>query len=530
VRPRLLRTDIAVKHLLQHLHDASELRLNPLAEPYFSRDRSDDAGALLRIKDAVTAAIARCFDDASVGRARVHLQRQREIVLRCDIAGEADKAVLGDIGLERRQFYREKRLARIRLGEALQHSVPSRSIGDAEVIDPCRIAMAHFRVLRDSGDSASAVALLQSLRANVTDPKRKMEIACLLVESFAENAWWTQALDMLRTASEIDATDDASRAWLAWAKGQIAWYHGTYSTAESLGREAVDYMLAANGDRTPEDDELLAMTYMQLAHSRHGLGAYDASFDALRAAREVVERQKEMPARVRVNLLFHLGGVLATRPGHARTAARYLREACLLSTRHGLARDAAGSALNLARAYLILGEVDRALEIGRQGLATSRRVHGVAAHGWHCLSFAIIELAAGNADAALELARFGGSTEAHDMPRAGYARTVEASALLQLGEPQRARVLAEAGSTVLRAHAQQPLLGFALRVLAESAYQCGDGVAARNASDESVQLLQRFGHPYSLATALRSRAAITGKTSYEHDARDLIASLRTAQP
>ncbi|HZZ00779.1 MAG TPA: hypothetical protein VFE36_14535, partial [Candidatus Baltobacteraceae bacterium] len=60
MRPRLLRTDIAVKHLLHHLHDASELRLNPLAEHFFNRDRGDDGDALARVKDAVTAAIARC--------------------------------------------------------------------------------------------------------------------------------------------------------------------------------------------------------------------------------------------------------------------------------------------------------------------------------------------------------------------------------------------------------------------------------------------------------------------------------------
>lgn len=530
MQPRFSRTDAAVRHLLRHLHDAAQLRLNPLAEHFFSRERIDDGDSLARVRASVMAAIARSFDENGSGRARVHLQRQREIILRCDVAGEPDKSVLRELGLERRQFYREKRLARQRLGEALRSALPAQLTGDALVIDPSGIAMAHFRALRDCGDSSSAVALLQSLRSTVTDPKRKMEIACLLVESFAENAWWTQAVDMLRSASQIDASDDASRGWLAWAQSQIAWYHGSYSTAESLARQTVDHMLAADGDRTPEDDELLAMTYLQLAHCRHALGAYDGSFDALRSARTVVELHKDMPARVRVDLLFHLGGVLATKPGYAQTAARYLREAYFLATHHGLARAAAGTALNLARVYLILGEVDRALEIGRQGLATSRRVHGAAAHGWHCLSFAAVELAAGNAAQALELARFGGSTEAHDMPRAGFAQTVEASALLQLGDPQRARSLAADASAVLRAHAQPPLLGFALRVLSESSYRCGDSDAAQNAIDESIELLECYGHPYSLASALRSRAAITGEISYERDARDLLASLRTAQP
>lgn len=530
VKPRFSRTDAAVRHLLRHLHDAAELRLNPLAENFFSGKGFDDEDPLPRIRECVLTAIARCFDENGSGRARVHLERQREIILRCDVAGEPDKSVLRDLGLERRQFYREKRLARLRLGEALRPLLSAPLTGDASVIDPSRIAMAHFRALRDCGESASAVALLQSLRSSVSDGKRKVEIACLLVESFAENAWWTQAVDMLKTASQIDASDDASRGWLAWAQSQIAWYHGTFSAAEALSRQSVEHLLAADGDRTPEDDELLAMTYLQLAHCRHGLGAYDGSLEALHSARQLIERHKDMPARVRVDLLFHLGGVLATKPGHARTAAHYLCEAYFLATRHGLARAAAGTALNLARVYLILGEIDRALEIGRQGLATSRRVHGAAAHGWHCLSFAAVELAAGNAAQALELARFGGSTEAHDMPRAGFAQTVEANALLQLGDPQRARSLAVDASAVLRSHAQPPLLGFALRVLSESSYRCGDSDAAQKAIDESIALLERYGHPYSLASALRSRAAITGETSYECDARDLLTSLRTAQP
>lgn len=520
-----------VRHLLRNLHDARALRSNSLVSRYFEPNENaaggSDADVLARIRKVVTTTIDELFTANSTGRAGVHLERQRAILLRCDIAGEADKIVCSDLDIERRHFYREKRRARTRLAEVLATAAQPSGKAYSDTADPAELSMAHYRALRDAGETQAAIALLRSLAQNSNDRRRQIETAALLVECFAENAWWTQAFDALKTLEQLGPVEPFARARVAWAKGQIAWYHGTFSTAQDLAEEAIWHLRSATNPNSVEDDELLVTSHLQLGHCRDTIGRYDAALDAIQTASRLAASRPRLPARVRVNVLFHLGGAQSTREGGAAAAERYLCEGYAIAAQHGLARDAAGTALNLARAYMMRGKIDRALTLGREALAISRRVHGVAAYGWYSLSFAAMELAARNPRNAIELARSAASTEAYDMPRAVFARTIEANAHLQLGAASRARALAASASEQLRRHGHPRLLAYALRVLSEAAHRCGNDREAQDAIAEVFALLERNGNPYSWAYALKSRAAITGNTRYEHDATELLAALRS---
>jgi hypothetical protein len=135
-------------------------------------------------------------------------------------------------------------------------------------LNTVRRGVARYRALREAGDTDGAIALLRSIVPSIKEPKRKTKFACMLVECFAENEQWHQALDTLRMAYEIAPDEPRSRAWLAWAQSKIAWFHGSFETAEELVQETIHQILLIRS-RTVEDDELLALSYLHLAHCRH---------------------------------------------------------------------------------------------------------------------------------------------------------------------------------------------------------------------------------------------------------------------
>jgi tetratricopeptide (TPR) repeat protein len=229
------------------------------------------------------------------------------------------------------------------------------------------------------------------------------------------------------------------------------------------------------------------------------LGGYESALAALQSAREVLERRPTLPPRVNANVLYHLGGVLSTVPGCLESALQHLQEAYGITTRHGLIRDASGIALLLAHIYAKNGEIARALEIGREGLAISERVRGDAGHAWQCLSFAPVEMAAGNVHRALELARFGGRCGGEEPTRMAHAHTIEAEVLLRLGDATSALRLAAGATVTLHGQGQAPrLFSRAASVYAAATKRAGEGLAR----------------------------SIIGEIDYERDARELLDSLR----
>src|ERR1700678_4564284 len=100
----------AVAHLLRHLNDGRALRANAVAAPYFplglAEGRSDDE-SLMRIRAAVEAAVLRVFDEGS-DRSHVYARRRRTILEQCDLRSRPREVVAAELGLSRRQFYRDR--------------------------------------------------------------------------------------------------------------------------------------------------------------------------------------------------------------------------------------------------------------------------------------------------------------------------------------------------------------------------------------------------------------------------------------
>ena len=129
----------ALAHLLRHLHDGAALRANPIAARYFSPAAGSataedvEAEALARVRAAISAAVEHVFIAGPDEQANVHSRRQRTIIERCDLRREPHALVAADLGLSRREFYRERKRACGPIAEYLAHvdlTDPARSLPD----------------------------------------------------------------------------------------------------------------------------------------------------------------------------------------------------------------------------------------------------------------------------------------------------------------------------------------------------------------------------------------------------------------
>jgi hypothetical protein len=91
----------AAKLLLRTLDDPKLLRENPLMSGYGDCSHDERRAAVLRALD-------RLDPGAVQGRQAERRRRKHAIVVRCDVYGEAQEHVAGELGLSMRQFFRER--------------------------------------------------------------------------------------------------------------------------------------------------------------------------------------------------------------------------------------------------------------------------------------------------------------------------------------------------------------------------------------------------------------------------------------
>jgi hypothetical protein len=150
----------AASHALVHLADEEELLRNPLLR----------ACAPACSYEAFRTATLRALETLAPADRPATLQKQRrgyDILVRSELRGEAKKCVIDALGLSRRQFYRERHEALLRLSAAiqaeLQRTRPSTApagLGDAieDFIEGLRTAGQYAAVWREASALAAHAA------------------------------------------------------------------------------------------------------------------------------------------------------------------------------------------------------------------------------------------------------------------------------------------------------------------------------------------------------------------------------------
>lgn len=492
--PGIVELDATVRHLLRNLGDVDALRSNRLVGRLFSASpRADrDRLVLARIRRRLEALADRLESEAAWYPHRAEsLRRQRNILEACDLEGRPHKVVAAELGLERRQFYRERERLRHRVGpwlDSLEDASP------ATCVDRISTELAYLRALRNGGMNERVIAKAQELLC-ATDRERANAVTNLLIEVYSECG------DFEEAAHELIGSENLwGRAYLDATQGRYAVAGEAFlAIAGGSGRQ----LGRANGS----DDETQARAALEFAQCAHMLGDYQAARRGWQMAGDMLASEWLTPA-TRLQTLWQLAAASMMSRGDVDEAAAVFDQTLSDAVRQDCPREVADILIARANVRRSRKAFDAAVADARTALDLARRVFGSNVGAWRILNIATIELAAGNSREAIELVHEAARAKGAHPMRDGFGEWIESSALLVLGNVQDAVDVSARAVDDLRAAENRRHLGASLRVYAEAAARLQRKREAVTAIEEAVELLSRYGLPGARANALRSRAAI----------------------
>ena len=487
-----VRTDLdAVRHLLRNLDDAPELRRNSLVAHLFGFTLDPETDCL------VVAGIRRTLEGLLP-----HLNsRHRTILEQCDLLGRPHKAVASELGLERRQFYRERRRLRQRVGEWLATAGADPA---ATCLDRSWMELAHLHALRNAGMNDRLLRDGANMLAAVEGDAR-VEIGNLLVEISSECGELNQAEDFARILEA--GAESRNDVGLEWGRAYLHQMQGRYRPAAELFLRIIERCRQyehASGENVLEAQARAAIEYGQCMHM---IGDYEAARRGWQMAGELVASRSISPAtRLQTSWLLAAAEMMAG--GDADAAAVAFDRVLDDAVHYDLPREAVDILIARANAHRHRKKLSEAVTDARDALNLARRVFGENALAWRALNVATIELAAGHAQRAIDLVHEAEAAKGGHRMRDGFGEWIESSALLATSDVKEALPVSLQAVADLRAAENQRHLGASLRIYAEVASRIRRRREAIEAIDEAVELLSRFGLPNARANALRSRSHI----------------------
>ena len=522
------------RRLLRRLGDVEELRTNPLAAPYFERAEHVAGSRVVfeqtiaaRIRAAVISAI-QALEGLS-GDRRSHGARQRAIVYRCDVRGEKHETVARDLGISRREFYRERRRAFERLGLALE-----REFSTTVEVSRIRPTEFHLRLQYASslhlvGRFDAALDELAVLSAESDDVPDRLRALCYGVEIACDAGEASRAGQLLESARELlravpcEPQYALCRASVALAGGILAWGTSNIDVASAA------YDSAAAELRGTKDQyalELLAATLLRKADVYAESGHPSESLSVLGEARIVCDRMPHDVPLLRGDLAAGLGNAHAVTSGGLSLAIDELQTAFAIYQRHHAIRRAAKTSVELSILFMQRENYDESLRYGRTALRVARAVCGADEFAYMCLNLSYAEARSGHPDRALSLTREARKLVSEGGFVAALCALAVAEARLAAGQYGAAIRGAASARKAMADLGAERYIGAAFRIEAESHEKLGDLLCANEAIRAAIELLRQYGHPFSLVQAYRCSARVSGNSEHGEAAAQLMSMLQ----
>lgn len=494
----------ACRHLLRHLDQPAALSTNPLIRAHF--EELPDAGAVRELIRALADALT---------------EREREILLRCDLLDEPHKRVARDMGLSMRQFYRD-RGAMIE-GLAMQLLNRARYVVRlASVIDVAAVQRARVRALQHGGQRYAALALLRNMAQSGTNVDDITSARCWIANILIEQNATDLAADELRQATarfaEARIPNTLAHERIQLEYRNLLWCSARERESVDLEDEALPRVLGLARSQNAAEQHFATEALTMAARRALMRGRFGDAREYLDQALHLLTLRDDAPVETRIHC-FLITGVLesALRSG----SNGYTVQASALAMRHGLSELAVLTAIGLSIEQEMRGS-------GASALAHIIGVLPLARECASALNYAHVFLRLGQLQAALGRAQaaLAALAEARTaIPSGNYVCTyndlVSSQAYLALGEFDRARVFAaEAVSSAAR-QGNKLIQGAAMTALAESYMRMNAKSAAVGAIESSVLLLESSGYPVLLLKAYAIAAQLTGRRRYAQYAEEL---------
>jgi tetratricopeptide (TPR) repeat protein len=197
-------------------------------------------------------------------------RRHREILTRCDLQHQAHKAVIAALRISRREFYRERREALLRLGDEIARSIERPDVVGTlwGSIDQLHAAHALMEASRWSGQYEAAWRQTCALAPHYAGTGLEITLWVIAQEAASHLAWPKEAREALARARDARARYEGEHAlcadlWLALGEIDHLWNVADYEGAQN----AFERVASARCDERTSFDDSFAVLEARLYRS-----------------------------------------------------------------------------------------------------------------------------------------------------------------------------------------------------------------------------------------------------------------------
>lgn len=511
------------REVLRHLAHPRRLQQNPLANRIW-------AASGLDLNRSAQADLTRSLEaSVRLTLSRVSL-RQRVIVERCDLAGEANAGVAADLRISLRHLYRERKAAVALVALHLTEE-RSRDRTTAQIApDALALQLLLAARLEQNGQWIAAAEMLEGLSTELDDVSRRCMVECRLTELYGTVGRYSLADEHMRRALEL-CRRNVGPAWLsaeaAVSAGRLAIATGDFATAKEVARRCCLELRSwtpASRDPRPGAALLSALNLSSLIAIARGDARATA---ALTAEALGVARQLQAPnpgALTEARIYAVEADILA---GDMSRAESDLWRCYQHAVDGGQTRDALSVAIFIAGHLRLTERANQSIEL-LNPLAHAARKVGTG----DVLGGFLIELGkAATEVAATSLARTC-LTELDSFAALSPWISANVSLLKAQVEFIERRfdlslMASEAAEAAFVRIGRERLVGPALQLQAESLAALGDAVRAVRTMRLAIERFQVTGQNYRrLIAAYLTMASLTGDPTFSARARRLRVELK----
>lgn len=364
------QTQRECRELLRHVAHPRRLRENLLAKRIWSGFGLElNQNGEANLTNCLAASVRTALDGVSL--------RQRVIIERCDLAGEANAHVAADLHISLRHLYRERRAAITQICSRLGEKGREGQVATRVMPDALTLQLSLAARLEQNGQWTAAAEMLESLSSELDDVSKRCMVESRLVDLYATADRYSLADEHMRRASQL-CSRGVGPPWLgseiAVSAGRLAIATGDFSTAQDVAwRSCLQLRSWSSSSHDPRVASAL-LNALNLA-SLIAISCGDArGTAALTSEALVVAGQLQSPesgALMDARMYAIEAQILA---GNAKSAESELWACYRLAIDLGQTRDALSVAIFVAGYLRLTGRASHSVELLKPLVHAARRV------------------------------------------------------------------------------------------------------------------------------------------------------------
>jgi len=370
--------EVAARHLFRHINDAKSLRYNPLVRSLCAgaeKSRGDRAVLSAVHARVLTEAGTLCKDYSAAGsKERAH--RQYAIVVAL-CAGETAADTAAQLGLSRRQYYRERRGICLRVSRALV-AVVSPRVTRFEIGDQQQLLLARADALLDQGFAGRAVHLLGKARAALPPGAARLAVQLRLAEALISLGLLGRAERLLSEfCSDADAhvLSDPTSRWL-YDRQLLVGARLAMETGRNADAGQALALLARRRIAAAQADEETLDALVECGNWYCQNGEFSQARNVLERVRTVSRRLPHAATHRQIAVALLAAHCAEDSVDEFGLEHHWLSEALSLSTSNGSVCGTLEAMNGLMGYYVSTGRDDDAYELAKQSLTIAQNTEG----------------------------------------------------------------------------------------------------------------------------------------------------------